>query len=207
MEYVVEKPIWTLWKRRGREQCSKHGKEGIGATNDCTQISSLWGCLTVCTVSLRWNHQEKWKLFFIFRWALSLNPEAPFLQSHLTPAESREQPLPGGLTAEKAKPTFSTHGLLIFPLADDRSTVLLTDADFGETSKQKSLTVTHTVHYQSVSQATGPLVDVSDARPGTSKHISKQFFFFREEKAVTKEILCSWICILILVCESGEKFI
>ncbi|RLW07755.1 hypothetical protein DV515_00003507, partial [Chloebia gouldiae] len=49
----------------------------------------------------------------------------------------------------------------------DRSTVLLTDADFGETSKQKSLTVTHTVHYQSVSQATGPLVDVSDARPGT----------------------------------------
>ncbi|KAH0624823.1 hypothetical protein JD844_032661, partial [Phrynosoma platyrhinos] len=51
---------------------------------------------------------------------------------------------------------------------DDRSTVLLTDADFGETSKQKSLTVTHTVHYQSVSQATGPLVDVSDARPGTN---------------------------------------
>ncbi|XP_071994897.1 cell adhesion molecule DSCAM isoform X4 [Engystomops pustulosus] len=51
---------------------------------------------------------------------------------------------------------------------DDRSTVLLTDADFGESSKQKSLTVTHTVHYQSVSQATGPLVDVSDARPGTN---------------------------------------
>ncbi|XP_008575478.1 PREDICTED: Down syndrome cell adhesion molecule [Galeopterus variegatus] len=50
---------------------------------------------------------------------------------------------------------------------DDRSTVLLTDADFGEAAKQKSLTVTHTVHYQSVSQATGPLVDVSDARPGT----------------------------------------
>lgn len=52
---------------------------------------------------------------------------------------------------------------------DDRSTVLLTDADFGEAAKQKSLTVTHTVHYQSVSQATGPLVDVSDARPGTSE--------------------------------------
>ncbi|XP_043927506.1 Down syndrome cell adhesion molecule isoform X2 [Protopterus annectens] len=51
---------------------------------------------------------------------------------------------------------------------DDRSTVLLTDADFGDPSKQKSLTVTHTVHYQSVSQATGPLVDVSDARPGTN---------------------------------------
>ncbi|XP_029434880.1 Down syndrome cell adhesion molecule isoform X2 [Rhinatrema bivittatum] len=51
---------------------------------------------------------------------------------------------------------------------DDRSTVLLTDADFGESSKQKSLTVTHSVHYQSVSQATGPLVDVSDARPGTN---------------------------------------
>uniref|UniRef100_A0A672PFZ3 Cell adhesion molecule DSCAM n=1 Tax=Sinocyclocheilus grahami TaxID=75366 RepID=A0A672PFZ3_SINGR len=51
---------------------------------------------------------------------------------------------------------------------DDRSTVLLTDNDFGETSKQKSSTVTHTVHYQSLSQATGPLVDVSDARPGTN---------------------------------------
>lgn len=46
--------------------------------------------------------------------------------------------------------------------------MLLTDADFGEAAKQKSLTVTHTVHYQSVSQATGPLVDVSDARPGTN---------------------------------------
>lgn len=54
--------------------------------------------------------------------------------------------------------------------SDDRSTVLLTDNDFGETSKQKSSTVTHTVHYQSLSQATGPLVDVSDARPGTSKN-------------------------------------
>ncbi|XP_030648150.1 Down syndrome cell adhesion molecule a [Chanos chanos] len=51
---------------------------------------------------------------------------------------------------------------------DDRSTVLLTDNDFGETAKQKSSTVTHTVHYQSLSQATGPLVDVSDARPGTN---------------------------------------
>ncbi|KAG7226120.1 hypothetical protein INR49_018731 [Caranx melampygus] len=51
---------------------------------------------------------------------------------------------------------------------DDRSTVLLTDNDFGETNKQKSSTVTHTVHYQSLSQATGPLVDVSDARPGTN---------------------------------------
>ncbi|XP_029105293.1 Down syndrome cell adhesion molecule homolog [Scleropages formosus] len=51
---------------------------------------------------------------------------------------------------------------------DDRSTVLLTDTDFGETAKQKSSTVTHTVHYQSVPQTTGPLVDVSDARPGTN---------------------------------------
>lgn len=65
-------------------------------------------------------------------------------------------------------------------LADDRSTVLLTDADFGETSKQKSLTVTHTVHYQSVSQATGPLVDVSDARPGTSKHL-REYAIWGEE--------------------------
>uniref|UniRef100_A0A8C1TP71 Cell adhesion molecule DSCAM n=1 Tax=Cyprinus carpio TaxID=7962 RepID=A0A8C1TP71_CYPCA len=51
---------------------------------------------------------------------------------------------------------------------DDRSTVLLTDNDFGETAKQKSATVTHSVHYQSLSQATGPLVDVSDVRPGTN---------------------------------------
>lgn len=60
---------------------------------------------------------------------------------------------------------------------DDRSTVLLTDNDFGETQKQKSSTVTHTVHYQSLSQATGPLVDVSDARPGTSKSSTDDFFF------------------------------
>lgn len=54
--------------------------------------------------------------------------------------------------------------------------MLLTDNDFGETQKQKSSTVTHTVHYQSLSQATGPLVDVSDARPGTSKSSTDAFF-------------------------------
>lgn len=54
--------------------------------------------------------------------------------------------------------------------------MLLTDNDFGETQKQKSSTVTHTVHYQSLSQATGPLVDVSDARPGTSKSSTDSFF-------------------------------
>lgn len=63
---------------------------------------------------------------------------------------------------------------LFFCLVDDRSTVLLTDNDFGETNKQKSSTVTHTVHYQSLSQATGPLVDVSDARPGTSESHHRQ---------------------------------
>lgn len=63
---------------------------------------------------------------------------------------------------------------LFFSLLDDRSTVLLTDNDFGETNKQKSSTVTHTVHYQSLSQATGPLVDVSDARPGTSESHHRQ---------------------------------
>lgn len=61
--------------------------------------------------------------------------------------------------------------------SDDRSTVLLTDNDFGDTQKQKSSTVTHTVHYQSLSQATGPLVDVSDARPGTSKSSTDAFSF------------------------------
>lgn len=155
------------------------GNEGVRATNDSTQISTLWACLTVCPsfTSLRWNQQEKWKLFlFEFKPRGSL-PSKP-------PQPCRELPLPavslcwgrlgtGFKALRKAKPAFCTHCLIIFPLTDDRSTVLLTDADFGETSKQKSLTVTHTVHYQSVSQATGPLVDVSDARPGTSKHIRK----------------------------------
>jgi len=69
----------------------------------------------------------------------------------------------------------NTYGVLPSPsLLDDRSTVLLTDNDFGETNKQKSSTVTHTVHYQSLSQATGPLVDVSDARPGTSESHHRQ---------------------------------
>uniref|UniRef100_A0A8C5JH89 Cell adhesion molecule DSCAM n=1 Tax=Junco hyemalis TaxID=40217 RepID=A0A8C5JH89_JUNHY len=80
----------------------------------------------------------------------------------------REQRLKRLRALMESNPIFCAHCLIIFPLTDDRSTVLLTDADFGETSKQKSLTVTHTVHYQSVSQATGPLVDVSDARPGTN---------------------------------------
>lgn len=82
----------------------------------------------------------------------------------------------------------------MFFLTDDRSTVLLTDADFGETSKQKSLTVTHTVHYQSVSQATGPLVDVSDARPGTSKHI-KEYVIWKGQsyKKMSTAFAYSWV--------------
>uniref|UniRef100_A0A8C9SZ66 Cell adhesion molecule DSCAM n=1 Tax=Scleropages formosus TaxID=113540 RepID=A0A8C9SZ66_SCLFO len=78
--------------------------------------------------------------------------------------EQRLKRLRGGLNE---RPVNFVCCLTVLP-SDDRSTVLLTDADFGETAKQKSSTVTHTVHYQSLSQATGPLVDVSDARPGTN---------------------------------------
>lgn len=83
--------------------------------------------------------------------------------------------------------------LLSFCLLDDRSTVLLTDNDFGETNKQKSSTVTHTVHYQSLSQATGPLVDVSDARPGTSESHHRQcstFLSFTTNINITVLVLC-----------------
>lgn len=77
-------------------------------------------------------------------------------------------------------PLFTHTSIPASSLLDDRSTVLLTDNDFGETNKQKSSTVTHTVHYQSLSQATGPLVDVSDARPGTSEshHCQCSTFIF-----------------------------
>lgn len=88
----------------------------------------------------------------------------------------------GRLTAPSAWSTSTTRAsglsLFCFCPSDDRSTVLLTDNDFGDTQKQKSSTVTHTVHYQSLSQATGPLVDVSDARPGTSKSSTDAFSFF-----------------------------
>lgn len=83
--------------------------------------------------------------------------------------------------------------LIFFCLTDDRSTVLLTDNDFGETNKQKSSTVTHTVHYQSLSQATGPLVDVSDARPGTSESHHRQcstFISFTTNIATILLVLC-----------------
>lgn len=111
----------------GRGQRSKDGNKGIRTKNDYTQISFLGGCLTVCLscTSLRWNHQEKWKLVFSFIWALSLNPEAPSLQSHLSPAESRQLLLPvvspgcehlgtHSKALMKAKPTFCTHYLIIF---------------------------------------------------------------------------------------------
>lgn len=91
----------------------------------------------------------------------------------------------GRLTAPSAWSTSTTRAsglsLFCFCPSDDRSTVLLTDNDFGDTQKQKSSTVTHTVHYQSLSQATGPLVDVSDARPGTSKSSTDAFSFFSLE--------------------------
>uniref|UniRef100_A0A3Q4G9X4 Cell adhesion molecule DSCAM n=1 Tax=Neolamprologus brichardi TaxID=32507 RepID=A0A3Q4G9X4_NEOBR len=75
---------------------------------------------------------------------------------------------------------------------DDRSTVLLTDNDFGETQKQKSSTVTHTVHYQSISQATGPLVDVSDARPGTTAGwLHKLLFAGQILKSAPSSLGCS----------------
>lgn len=89
--------------------------------------------------------------------------------------------------------SLSPLSLLFFCLSDDRSTVLLTDNDFGETNKQKSSTVTHTVHYQSLSQATGPLVDVSDARPGTSESHHRQcstFISFTTNMNTTVLVLC-----------------
>ncbi|KAG7261408.1 hypothetical protein CRUP_023685 [Coryphaenoides rupestris] len=69
---------------------------------------------------------------------------------------------------------------------DDRSTVLLTDNDFGETQKQKSSTVTHTVHYQSLSQATGPLVD---AGPAARNRYASQWTLNRPHPPVSAHTL------------------
>lgn len=113
-----------------------------------------------------------------------------------TIGETRE----AGLPAHPSPGCVSLLSLLLPPLQllslcllDDRSTVLLTDNDFGETNKQKSSTVTHTVHYQSLSQATGPLVDVSDARPGTSESHHRQcstFLSFTTNINRTVLVLC-----------------
>lgn len=205
----------------GRGQRSKDGNKGIRTKNDYTQISFLGGCLTVCLscTSLRWNHQEKWKLVFSFIWALSLNPEAPSLQSHLSPAESKQLPLPmvspgcehletHSKALMEAKPTFCTHYLIIFfhlQMTDQRFCSLMLTLE-RRPSRSPWLSPTRSI----TSQCHKPqghwwmCLMPGQEQVSTSEN---RFFFSGEEKAITKLILCSCICILILLSESGEKSI
>uniref|UniRef100_A0A8C6NN85 Cell adhesion molecule DSCAM n=1 Tax=Nothobranchius furzeri TaxID=105023 RepID=A0A8C6NN85_NOTFU len=83
----------------------------------------------------------------------------------------QHSPLEQRLKRLRAEPINKQQQTLRMHIDIPRAQLLIEERDTVETvetQKQKSSTVTHTVHYQSLSQATGPLVDVSDARPGTN---------------------------------------
>lgn len=52
---------------------------------------------------------------------------------------------------------------------EDKATIPVTDTEFNQTGNPQSFCTGVSVHHPALIQNTGPLIDMSDIRPGTSK--------------------------------------
>lgn len=70
---------------------------------------------------------------------------------------------------------------IFLPLGDDKATIPVTDAEFSQAVNPQSFCTGVSLHHPALIQSTGPLIDMSDIRPGTSMHqcqrVGKGFFF------------------------------
>lgn len=53
---------------------------------------------------------------------------------------------------------------------EDKATIPVTDTEFNQTGNPQSFCTGVSVHHQALIQNTGPLIDMSDIRPGTSEY-------------------------------------
>lgn len=70
---------------------------------------------------------------------------------------------------------------------EDKATIPVTDTEFNQTGNPQSFCTGVSVHHPALIQNTGPLIDMSDIRPGTSKCILKAWTRGAEDLA---RLLC-----------------
>lgn len=60
--------------------------------------------------------------------------------------------------------------MVFLPPGDDKATIPVADAEFSQAVNPQSFCTGVSLHHPALIQSTGPLIDMSDIRPGTSTH-------------------------------------
>lgn len=60
--------------------------------------------------------------------------------------------------------------IVLLPPGDDKATIPVADAEFSQAVNPQSFCTGVSLHHPALIQSTGPLIDMSDIRPGTSRH-------------------------------------
>lgn len=60
--------------------------------------------------------------------------------------------------------------IVLLPSGDDKATIPVADAEFSQAVNPQSFCTGVSLHHPALIQSTGPLIDMSDIRPGTSMH-------------------------------------
>lgn len=63
---------------------------------------------------------------------------------------------------------FCWHTIFLPIIGEDKATIPVTDTEFNQTGNPQSFCTGVSVHHPALIQNTGPLIDMSDIRPGTS---------------------------------------
>lgn len=63
---------------------------------------------------------------------------------------------------------FCWHTIFLPVIGEDKATIPVTDTEFNQTGNPQSFCTGVSVHHPALIQNTGPLIDMSDIRPGTS---------------------------------------
>lgn len=65
--------------------------------------------------------------------------------------------------------------MILHLTGEDKATIPVTDTEFNQTGNPQSFCTGVSVHHPALIQNTGPLIDMSDIRPGTSKFIFEAY--------------------------------
>lgn len=65
-------------------------------------------------------------------------------------------------------------------LGEDKATIPVTDTEFSQSVNPQSFCTGVSVHHPALIQNTGPLIDMSDIRPGTSKFLALPNIFLKQ---------------------------
>lgn len=68
---------------------------------------------------------------------------------------------------------------VIFTPGEDKATIPVTDTEFSQSVNPQSFCTGVSVHHPALIQNTGPLIDMSDIRPGTSQSLVFNIFYYK----------------------------